>query len=180
MKAVIQRVLAASVEVDGHRISEIKRGLCVLIGIGADDVRADMDYIVNKILNLRLFPSEVPDNLKKSTELESHQSPPPAENVKQWAKNVKDIEGEVLCVSQFTLLAQTKKGNKPDFHNAMQSTSSRVMYAELLELMKLSYCSERIKDGEFGAMMQVNIANDGPVTITLDSKEAQAGSKSRS
>ncbi|KAH9813022.1 D-Tyr tRNAtyr deacylase-like domain-containing protein [Melampsora americana] len=145
MKAVIQRVSAASVEVDGRRISEIKQGLCVLIGIAGDDVRADMDYIVNKVLNMRLFPSDVPENLVKSTDSKSDQSLPPTENIKQWSRNVKEIEGEVLCISQFTLLAQTKKGNKPDFHNAMKTTSSRVMYTELLELMKLSYSSARIK-----------------------------------
>ncbi|KAG0152141.1 hypothetical protein CROQUDRAFT_35605 [Cronartium quercuum f. sp. fusiforme G11] len=182
MKAVIQRVLSASVQVNGNRISEIERGLCVLIGIGTDDVAADMDYIVSKILALRLFPIEILDDSPgdQAPVPGSKRKSEPPENLRQWSKNVKEIGGEVLCVSQFTLMAKTKKGNKPDFHNAMGTSSSRELYAKLIEKMKLGYSPDRIKDGEFGAMMQVQITNDGPVTIIVDSKESQSVSQSRS
>ncbi|KAL0568265.1 D-tyrosyl-tRNA(Tyr) deacylase [Marasmius crinis-equi] len=88
---------------------------------------------------------------------------------KMWKRSVKDIDGEVLCVSQFTLLANTTKGNKPDFHRAMGAETSKEFYATFLEKMKESYKPEKIKDGKFGAMMNVSLMNEGPVTFTIDS-----------
>jgi len=84
---------------------------------------------------------------------------------------VKDIDGEVLCVSQFTLLANTTKGKKPDFHRAMSAEPSRQLYASFLEAMRNAYNPEKVKDGVFGAMMNVSLTNEGPVTFTLDSRK---------
>ncbi|VDB82862.1 unnamed protein product [Peniophora sp. CBMAI 1063] len=150
MRAVVQRVLSASVTVDNETISQISRGLMVLVGIGTDDTTADMDILVKKILTLRIFDDA---------------------NGNMWKASVKDIAGDVLCVSQFTLLANTSKGNKPDFHKAMGSTQSRELYATFLQNMKDQYLADRIQDGKFGAMMNVSLTNEGPVTFTLDSRK---------
>eukprot|EP00698_Gefionella_okellyi_P015194 TRINITY_DN4284_c0_g1_i1.p1 TRINITY_DN4284_c0_g1~~TRINITY_DN4284_c0_g1_i1.p1 ORF type:complete len:151 (-),score=42.18 TRINITY_DN4284_c0_g1_i1:190-642(-) len=149
MKAVIQRVTSASVSVDGATVSSIARGLCVLVGIGVGDQPDDVNRILNKVLNIRLF-SDV--------------------DGKAWSKSVMDIQGEVLFVSQFTLQS-VLKGRKPDFHNAMPPDAARTMYQQLLADAGKLYVPDKIKDGVFGAMMSVNIVNDGPVTINLDTKE---------
>jgi len=149
MKAVIQRVLNASVTVDGEMISSIGKGLCVLIGISRDDTDREIDYIVRKILNLRVFDDE---------------------DGKRWNKSVIDLQLPVLCVSQFTLYA-VLKGNKPDFHQTMANDQSRDFYQRFLSRMSDSHKPEFIKDGLFGAFMQVHIQNDGPVTISVDSAD---------
>ncbi|KAF9269339.1 D-tyrosyl-tRNA deacylase [Marasmius fiardii PR-910] len=150
MRAVIQRVASASVTVDNEVVSQISRGLMVLVGIGKDDTMADATTLINKIVRLRVFD----DN-----------------EGKMWKQSVKDIDGEVLCVSQFTLLANTNKGYKPDFHRAMAAESSRDLYSSFLEKLKEAYKPEKIKDGKFGAMMNVSLVNDGPVTLTIDSRK---------
>ncbi|KAI0053943.1 D-tyrosyl-tRNA deacylase [Auriscalpium vulgare] len=170
MKAVVQRVLTASVSgtvlflasgwpadiahdhlaVDNEVVSQISRGLMVLVGIGSDDTTSDIDVLTKKILSLRLFP----DNSDS-----------------MWKASVKDVHGEILCVSQFTLMANTSKGNKPDFHRAMSSDQSRTMYAWFLEKLGQAYDPTKIKDGKFGAMMNVTLTNEGPVTLTLDSRK---------
>jgi len=150
MRAVIQRVTSASVTVDNEVISSISKGLMVLVGIGKDDTVADIETISNKILSLRIF-SDASGNM--------------------WKKSVKDIDGEVLCVSQFTLLANTTKGNKPDFHRAMGTEPGRQLYSSFLERMSALYQPGKIKDGRFGAMMNVSLTNDGPVTFTIDSRK---------
>lgn len=155
MLSDLQRVLSASVTVDGETVSSISRGLLVLVGIGKDDGPSDSEYIANKILSLRLFDSE--DN--------------------RWRKNVKDIDGEILCVSQFTLLANTSKGNKPDFRNAMGGEPSKGIYTNFLTKLGDLYQSSRVKDGKFGAMMNVCLTNDGPVTIILDSNSSSSSSR---
>jgi len=88
-----------------------------------------------------------------------------------WKSSVKDIQGEILCVSQFTLLANTTKGNKPDFHRAMGSEASKTFYKTFLEHMASLYSPDRIKDGVFGAMMNITLTNEGPVTFTIDSRK---------
>lgn len=145
MKAIIQRVTKASVTVGEEQVSAIGRGLCVLLGISVDDTQKDAEYIVRKILNLRLFEDE---------------------NGKMWTKSVMDKEFEILCVSQFTLQC-ILKANKPDFHSAMPAELAQPFYSSILENMRSSYKPELIKDGQFGARMQVHIQNDGPVTIEL-------------
>lgn len=152
MKAVIQRVTKASVTVDGQTVSSIGQGLCVLIGIHRDDTRKDMEYIVRKILNYRLF-----DNA----------------DGKRWNKSVKDLNHEVLCVSQFTLY-HLMKGNKPDFHLSMSGDASKEFYLDFLSELRKNYCEDKIKDGQFGAMMQVVIQNDGPVTVEIESPNSNS------
>ncbi|KAG0249522.1 D-tyrosyl-tRNA(Tyr) deacylase [Mortierella polycephala] len=169
MRAVLQRVVQASVEVNGQQISKIRQGLCVLIGLSVDDTSADLDYMVRKLLTVRVFDSNqsaLPLTEVVTTSKDEIQDPP-----KMWAKSVVDIGGEILCVSQFTLYGQVIKGSKPDFHLSMKSETSKQMYHDFLDRLKNAYKPERIKDGEFGAMMLVNIANDGPVTLELDSRK---------
>lgn len=147
MRAIVQRVTKASVTVGEEQVSSIGRGLCVLLGISAEDTQRDADYIVRKILNLRLFDDE---------------------NGRLWSKSVMDRDFEVLCVSQFTLQC-ILKGNKPDFHSAMPAELAQPFYNSILENMRSAYKPELIKDGKFGASMQVHIQNDGPVTVELTS-----------
>ncbi|KAI6185656.1 D-aminoacyl-tRNA deacylase [Aphelenchoides besseyi] len=149
MRLVVQRVTRAAVSVDGQVISEIGRGLCVLVGICREDTDEDIDYGVRKLLNLRFF-----DN---------------SETEKRWDKSVKDRQFEILCVSQFTLHA-IMKGNKLDFHRSMPPTESATFYERFLNKLRSSYVADKVKDGKFGAYMNVQIENDGPVTINLDSK----------
>ncbi|KAG1942206.1 D-aminoacyl-tRNA deacylase 1 [Pimephales promelas] len=147
MKATIQRVTRASVTVGEEQISSIGRGLCVLLGISVEDTQKDVDYMVRKILNLRLFEDE---------------------NGRAWSRSVMDGGLEVLCVSQFTLQC-ILKANKPDFHSAMPAELAQPFYNRMLEQMREAYQPQLIKDGKFGAKMQVLIQNDGPVTIQLES-----------
>ncbi|XP_037328805.1 D-aminoacyl-tRNA deacylase 1 [Pungitius pungitius] len=147
MRAIIQRVTKATVTVGEEEISSIGRGLCVLLGVSVEDTQKDADYIVRKILNLRLFEDE---------------------GGRAWTKSVVDRDFEVLCVSQFTLQC-VLKANKPDFHLAMPAELAQPFYNSILENMRSSYKPELIKDGRFGAYMQVHIQNDGPVTIDLTS-----------
>ncbi|XP_074173742.1 D-aminoacyl-tRNA deacylase 1 isoform X1 [Rhinolophus sinicus] len=147
MKAVVQRVTRASVTVGGEQISAIGRGICVLLGISLEDTQKDLEHMVRKILNLRVFEDE---------------------SGKHWSKSVMDKQYEVLCVSQFTLQC-VLKGNKPDFHLAMPTEQAESFYNSFLEQLRKTYRPELIKDGKFGAYMQVQIQNDGPVTIELES-----------
>jgi len=147
MKAVIQRVSCAKVMVDGQLISEIGKGLCVLVGIKVDDTIEDVDFICKKILNTRLFE----------------------EDGKRWMKSVKDQQLEILCISQFTLYYKLK-GNKPDFHHAMSGEKANELYNKFLQKLGTSYDPSKVKDGVFGAMMEVVIQNSGPVTIEIESK----------
>ncbi|XP_030003266.1 D-aminoacyl-tRNA deacylase 1 [Sphaeramia orbicularis] len=155
MKAIIQRVTKATVTVGEEQISSVGRGLCVLLGISVEDTQRDVDYIVRKILNLRLFEDD---------------------SGRAWTKSVMDRDFEVLCVSQFTLQC-ILKGNKPDFHSAMPAELAQPFYNSFLENMRSSYKPELIKDGKFGAYMQVHIQNDGPVTIELTSPTGPADPK---
>ncbi|XP_061174728.1 D-aminoacyl-tRNA deacylase 1-like [Saccostrea echinata] len=149
MKAIIQRVTQASVTVGEETISSIGQGLCVLVGIGRNDSTKELEYMARKILNIRLFDGE---------------------DGKRWNKSVIDKQLEVLCVSQFTLSA-ILKGNKPDFHEAMGPDTSEKAYQDFLQIMRNSYNPDKVKDGKFGAYMQVHIQNDGPVTIPLESPD---------
>ncbi|XP_045218361.1 D-aminoacyl-tRNA deacylase 1 isoform X1 [Macaca fascicularis] len=147
MKAVVQRVTRASVTVGGEQISAIGRGICVLLGISLEDTQKELEHMVRKILNLRVFEDE---------------------SGKHWSKSVMDKQYEILCVSQFTLQC-VLKGNKPDFHLAMPTDQAEGFYNSFLEQLRKTYRPELIKDGKFGAYMQVHIQNDGPVTIELES-----------
>uniref|UniRef100_F1LF78 D-aminoacyl-tRNA deacylase n=1 Tax=Ascaris suum TaxID=6253 RepID=F1LF78_ASCSU len=150
MRAVVQRVTKAAVLVDEHLVSSIGRGICVLIGINRDDNDADAEYIARKLLNIRLFVND--------------------DTGKRWDKSVKDLNLEILCVSQFTLFG-CLKGNKLDFHRSMGPEESPEFYERFIQRLKEAYVADRIKDGKFGAYMNVQIENDGPVTVLLDSKD---------
>ncbi|CAH8345399.1 unnamed protein product [Eruca vesicaria subsp. sativa] len=151
MRAVIQRVSSSSVTVDGRIVSEIGPGLLVLIGIHESDTDADADYICRKVLNMRLFTNETTG--------------------RGWDQNVMQRGYGVLLVSQFTLYGFLK-GNKPDFHVAMPPEKAKPFYASLVERFQRAYNPEAVKDGVFGAMMKVNLVNDGPVTMQLDSPQS--------
>jgi len=146
MKVVIQRVLSSEVIVDGNSVGKISEGLMILIGIEENDEKQDADWLVKKILNLRIFSdSEGKLNLC-----------------------VKDVKGEILCISQFTLIADYKKGNRPSFVKAEKPNKA----IPLFEYFKseLSKSGLKIESGIFGADMKVSLTNDGPVTIVMDSK----------
>jgi len=145
MKVVIQRVSEASVKVDGIVVGEINKGFMLLIGIDENDEKTDADWLVQKILNLRVFSDEN-DKLNLS---------------------IKDINGEILCISQFTLIADYKKGNRPSFIKAAKPDKAIPLFEYFKE--ELSKSDLRLESGIFGADMKVSLINDGPVTIVMDS-----------
>tara|TARA_B100001093_G_scaffold15861_1_gene14528 strand:+ start:65 stop:514 length:450 start_codon:yes stop_codon:yes gene_type:complete len=147
MKAVIQRVNFAKLKVNNNLFSEIGNGLVVLIGITHDDDTNDIKWLVKKILNLRIFND---DNLVMN-------------------RSVIDVHGELLLVSQFTLHAQTKKGNRPSYINAAKGKIAEEIYNSLLSEFKNEH-GINPKTGKFGADMKVDLENDGPVTIIIDTK----------
>ena len=146
MKVVIQRVKSASVSVDGKLINEIKKGYCILVGVSVDDTPEDAIKLANKTLNLRVFEDEN-DVMNKS---------------------ILEVGGEILSISQFTLQANTKKGNRPSYINAMKGEDAIKLYELYNEELNKSI---KTYPGVFGADMLVNIANDGPITIIIDTKE---------
>jgi D-aminoacyl-tRNA deacylase len=147
MRVVIQRVVKASVAIEGQVKSSIGNGLLVLAGFESADSREDLDWTANKIAQLRVFDD---DNGVMN-------------------QSVKEIEGEILVVSQFTLHAKTKKGNRPSYINAAQPEIAIPLYNRFVEILG-SNIGKEIHTGEFGAMMMVELINDGPVTIIIDSK----------
>ena len=148
MKAVLQRVKNASVTVDGALISEIGQGLLVLLGVADGDTERDADVLASKIANLRIF-SDADDKMNLS---------------------LLTVGGEMLVVSQFTLCANCVKGRRPDFFSAAKPDEANRLYLYFCERIKNEGIAT-VKTGEFGADMQVELLNDGPVTILLDSGE---------
>ena len=146
MKAVIQRVSEANVKADGEIVGEISHGLLLLIGIDEEDEKADADWLVQKILNLRIFGDE-DGKLNLS---------------------VLDISGEILCISQFTLIADYKKGNRPSFIKAAKPDKAIPLFDYFKT--EIAQSNLKIESGIFGADMKVSLLNDGPVTIVMDSK----------
>ena len=147
MRAVVQRVSAARVKVDERLVGAIRRGLLVLVGIAADDSLAEADWLLDKLLDLRIFENDLG----------------------KFDKSLRDIHGELLLVSQFTLLADTRKGRRPSFSDAARPEHAIPLYEHLLQ--RASDHGIAVASGEFGAHMQVELTNDGPVTILLDSKD---------
>ena len=147
MRALIQRVARASVSVDGAVVSRINKGLLVLIGIKDGDTQEDADFITKKLLDLRLFESE-----KSFVD-----------------KSIKDLDLEVLFVSQFTLYANCRKGNRPSFDKAMNPKDAKIFYENFVKNFKTKW--PRVYDGVFGAEMQVELVNYGPATILLESEK---------
>jgi D-tyrosyl-tRNA(Tyr) deacylase len=145
MKIVIQRVSEASVKVDGKIVGEIRKGLLLLVGVDENDEKTDADWLVQKVLNLRIFGDE-DDKLNVS---------------------VKDISGEILCISQFTLIADYKKGNRPSFIKAAKPDKAVPLFDYFKE--EIAKSGLKTESGIFGADMKVSLINDGPVTIVMDS-----------
>ena len=147
MRVIIQRSKESSVSIDGEVVGSIDKGLVLLVGFHDDDTQEDLDYAVRKVVNMRLF-SDDEDKMNLS---------------------LKDIEGSILSVSQFTLYANTKKGNRPSFIAAAKPDYAEKLYHQFNE--KLKEENVPVETGTFGAMMDVSIQNDGPVTIILDTKD---------
>ncbi len=160
MKVVIQKVRNASVTVDNKVISQIGQGLLLLIGIARTDTVDDVSKLANKILRLRIFEDRT-KNAETATKWVG----------RPWAKSVSDINAEILCVSQFTLYGNIQKGTKPDFHRAMKGDEAELLYLRLLEELRRGIGESSVQSGKFGAMMDVSLVNDGPVTIIWDTKD---------
>ncbi|MBO7255213.1 MAG: D-tyrosyl-tRNA(Tyr) deacylase [Paludibacteraceae bacterium] len=150
MRLVIQRVKEASVTVNKEFISKVQKGLLILIGIEDNDADEDIDWLANKVVNLRIFDDE--------------------NGVMN--KSIKDTYGDILVVSQFTLFASTKKGNRPSYIKASRPDFAIPMYDKFCDKLKI-LLDKDIKKGIFGADMQVFLINDGPVTILIDSKNRE-------
>lgn len=148
MKVVIQRVLKSSVTIDGEAVAAIESGLLILLGIVPEDSQEDIDWLVTKIANLRIF------------------------NDKEGVMNLslRDVDGEVIVVSQFTLHATTKKGNRPSYIAAAKPDIAMPIYEKFVaDLEKM--LNKKVQTGKFGADMKVGLINDGPVTIIIDTKD---------
>lgn len=148
MKVVIQRVSEASVVIDKQSVASIKNGLLILVGIVNEDAIEDIDWLCKKIINLRIFPDE---NMVMN-------------------RSILDVGGDIIVVSQFTLHASTKKGNRPSYIKAAKPEVAIPLYEKFKEKLQLEL-NTPIQSGEFGADMKVQLINDGPVTIIIDSKD---------
>ena len=147
MKALLQRVTEATVSIAGEVVGRVGRGLVVLIGVAGGDTGKDADYLAQKAVNLRIFSDET----------------------RKFNLSALDIKGELLVVSQFTLLADTRKGRRPSFTEAAPPAQAEELFQRFVEQARAS--GLKVETGRFQAYMQVEIHNDGPVTILLDSRE---------
>lgn len=150
MKAVIQRVTSASVTIDNKIVAEIQKGLLVLIGIEEADAQEDSVWLTSKIANLRIF----------------------ADESEVMNLSLKDIDGEIIVVSQFTLHALTKKGNRPSYIKAAKPEIAIPLYENFIAQMEIEI-GKKVQTGQFGADMKVALTNDGPVTIIIDTKNKE-------
>jgi D-tyrosyl-tRNA(Tyr) deacylase len=150
MKAVIQRVYQASVTINNEIVAEITKGLLVLVGIEDTDKQEDINWLTSKIVNLRIFEDE---NQVMNLSL-------------------KDIDGEMIIVSQFTLHALTKKGNRPSYIKASKPEIAIPLYESFVQQMEIEL-GKKVQTGQFGADMKVGLVNDGPVTIIIDTKNKE-------
>ena len=149
MRVILQRVSKARVSINGLNHSQINQGLLILLGITHDDSQLDIDWLVQKILSLRIF----------------------SDDEGKMNLSVQEVKGELLVVSQFTLFASTKKGNRPSFVNSAKPESALVLYEKFVDTLKI--CGVKVQTGIFGANMQIELINDGPVTLMLDSKNKE-------
>ena len=148
VKIVIQRAKSGSVTVEGNVVGKIGQGMVVLVGIHREDKDEDIDWAVQKMVRFCMWP---------------------AEDEKPWRQCISDIDGEILLVSQFTLYARPN-GRKPDFSHSMGPDGALEMFNKFVEKTKAAYKPEKVQTGQFQAMMEVNIVNDGPVTFIFDSR----------
>ncbi len=151
MKAVIQRVAKASVTINNSTHASIEKGIVVLLGIANNDSENEINYIIKKIINLRIFD----------------------DNLGIMNRSLNDIAAEVLVISQFTLMARTKKGNRPSYIDAAPADISKPIYTQFVTKLIDTIGKERVKEGQFGADMQVSLVNDGPVTIIINTNDNQ-------
>jgi len=147
VKALLQRVTGASVSIGGEVVGRIRRGLVILVGVASGDSEKDVNYLAQKVVNLRVFPDDAG----------------------RFNLSALDIEGELLVVSQFTLLADTRKGRRPSFAEAAPSAQAEELFERFVE--RIGATGLKVETGRFQQYMQVEIHNDGPVTILLDSRE---------
>ena len=150
MKIVLQRVSSASVTIDNKIVADIQKGLLVLVGIEDADTQEDIDWLVNKITNIRIFGDEN-DVMNLS---------------------VKDVDGDIIVVSQFTLHASTKKGNRPSYIKASKPEVAIPLYENFVKKIEIEL-GKKVQTGIFGADMKLLLLNDGPVTIVIDSKNRE-------
>lgn len=148
MRIVIQRVLEASVTIDGEVVGKVGEGMMILVGVEDGDTREEADWLVGKTLRLRIFDDEAG----------------------VMNKSIEDVGGSALVVSQFTLHASTRKGNRPSYIRAAKEEFSRPLYEYYVESLRSVLGEERVATGRFGADMKVGLINNGPVTIIIDSK----------
>jgi D-tyrosyl-tRNA(Tyr) deacylase len=149
MRALIQRVRESSVSIAGSLHNKINKGLLIFLGVKATDIELDAKYLAQRCADLRIFE----DALGKMN------------------LSVKDISGEVLVISQFTLYADTRKGNRPSFTNAAPHENAETLYVSFVEYLAKEIGKEKIKTGIFRSMMDIQLVNDGPVTVMIESKE---------
>lgn len=147
MRAVVQRVKKSQVVVNGTVVGSINKGILVLLGVGREDTEEDLKWLVDKVVNLRIFED---DEGKMN-------------------KSVKDVNGEILVVSQFTLYGDCRRGRRPSFTQAAPPEKGKLFYEKFIELLKEE--KVKVENGVFGAKMEVHLINDGPVTILIDSKK---------
>ena len=150
MRAVIQRVSQASVIIDERKVASINHGLLVFLGIEIEDTNEDEKWLVNKISSLRIFSDEQ----------------------RKMNKSVTEVDGEAIVVSQFTLHAKTKKGNRPSYIHASRPEQAIPLYEQFKKDLSLAI-GKQVQSGEFGADMKVSLTNDGPVTILIDTKNKE-------
>ena len=150
MRAVIQRVSEASVVVEDEKVANIQKGLLVLLGIEIEDTKEDADWLANKISALRIF----------------------SDSEGKMNNSILDVYGDVIVVSQFTLHAKTKKGNRPSYIKSARPEQAIPLYDQFKKELS-EVIGKQVQSGEFGADMQVSLVNDGPVTITIDSKNKE-------
>lgn len=148
MRAIIQRVSSASCQVEETITGEIKQGFLILLGIEEADGQEDLNWLAQKIVNLRIFSDEAG----------------------LMNKSIQDISGDILLISQFTLFAQTKKGNRPSFIRAAKPAQAKPLYEQLIEQLS-SLLGRPVATGIFGADMKISLLNDGPVTLIMDTKD---------
>lgn len=156
MRAVLQRVSKASVAIaDRNYYSEISKGVLILLGIKSGDMESDVEFVADKCTNVRIFEDEQ----------------------NKMNRSVKDINGEVLIISQLTLYGDTSKGNRPGFTEAAKTEEAIPLYEQFIERVKKNIGDEKVKTGIFGAMMDIQSNNYGPVTVIVESKKSEGSNK---
>lgn len=151
MRAVVQRVSSARVTVDGRVTGEIGRGLLILLGVATGDTEADAAWLAAKVAALRIFPDEE----------------------ERMNRSVRDCDGDALVVSQFTLLGRVRKGTRPSFNDAAEPGRARQLYERFVALLSQELGGRPVATGEFAALMQVSLVNDGPVTLVVDTRGSE-------